>query len=497
MAQKSQLSDSSKSFHDMIQKVYEENKNKTETRKIEKNYDDHIEDFFHPDNIFNKSRNFPTIGNVNAARGAAERTITGSLGDLTDESSHLKAAKLLFLSQTNAFQHRILMRLGNKLMKGTENETSEETITSRNNMVFESFDKTTVLEKSGVLPANWSIVQISSHDFLVSRFRPMKAAQPLSSNPGLTMVRLCGGRVRVSRCEPPPSSRSCSAYLQECNEIKEKSVAVVRQYSSAVKNDDKNKSKATSRADYLTTRYNLEERLKTLVQSMEDSWLGSEKASLLGTLVSSEDGEKVRSVVRDSVTSDLGEAQGAYLHHLLSAVPFLSDKQLVQGMRKNLPHLEEEEIKRIVKTARVSLAGLSECRRHPVILILDSEIQSLPWESLPSLRTCRQAVSRVPSLPFLYCLWAAHSDNDGSVVTSGLAQDNVYYVLNPDKSLKNTEEKIKSVLRQETYSNWEGVVGEIPEKQQLTRALQEKVSRCLIQTSSLLLICSDWLININ
>ena len=469
--------DSAASFHDMIQQVYEENKNKTE-RKFDKNYEDHIEDFFHPDNIFNRSRNFPTIGNVNAARGAAERTISGSLGDLTDESSHRKAAKLLFLSQANAFQHRILMRLGSKLMKGTEADNTEETITTRDHMVFESFEKTSVLEKSGVLPSNWSIVQISSHDFLVSRFRPQKAAQPLDSNPGLSLARLCGGRVRVVRCDPPPSSHGCSSFMRECQEIKEKSTAVIRQYASTVKNDDKNKVK--TRADYLTTRYNLEERLKTLVKSIEDSWLGSEKASLLGTLVSSEDGEKVKSVVRDCVTSDLEEAQRGYLLHLLSAVPFLSDKQLVQGLRKNLPHLEEEEVKRILKTARVSLAGLSESRRHPVVLILDSEVQVLPWESLPSLRTCRQAVSRVPSLPFLYSLWSAHSHNDGSVVASGLAQDNVYYVLNPDKSLKNTEEKIKSVLSQETYSAWEGVVGEIPEKQQLTRALQEKVGRSLV-----------------
>ena len=245
---------------------------------------------------------------------------------------------------------------------------------------------------------------------------------------------------------------------------------------------DKSKVKAISRADYLTTRYNMEERLKTLVQSIEDSWLGSEKASLLGTLVSSEDVEKVRSVVRDCVTTDLGEAQRDYLNHLLSAAPFLSDSQLVSGLRKNLPPLEEKEVKRIIKTARASLAGLSKCRRHPVILILDSEVQTLPWESLPSLRTCRQAMSRVPSLPFLYCLWSAHSHNDGSVVTSGLAQDNVYYVLNPDKSLKNTEEKIKSVLKQETYSNWEGVVGEVPEKQQLTRALQEKVRLPLLHS---------------
>ena len=60
MAQKSQMSDGAADFHEMIRKVYEENKYKEE-RKDDKNYDDHIEDLFHPDNIFNRSRNFPTI----------------------------------------------------------------------------------------------------------------------------------------------------------------------------------------------------------------------------------------------------------------------------------------------------------------------------------------------------------------------------------------------------------------------------------------------------
>ena len=60
MAQKSQMSDGAADFHEMIRKVYEENKYKEE-RKDDKNYDDHIEDLFHSDNIFNRSRNFPTI----------------------------------------------------------------------------------------------------------------------------------------------------------------------------------------------------------------------------------------------------------------------------------------------------------------------------------------------------------------------------------------------------------------------------------------------------
>ena len=50
MAQKSQMSDGAADFHEMIRKVYEENKYKEE-RKDEKNYDDQIEDLFHSDNI--------------------------------------------------------------------------------------------------------------------------------------------------------------------------------------------------------------------------------------------------------------------------------------------------------------------------------------------------------------------------------------------------------------------------------------------------------------
>ena len=99
-------------------------------------------------------------------------------------------------------------------------------------------------------------------------------------------------------------------------------------------------------------------------------------------------------MVEDCVASDLKVSQRNYLEQLLSGAPFLSDKQLGQGLSRNLPHLEEEEVQKLIKTSKVRLSFLSESRRHPVIMILDSEVQSLPWESLPCLRTCHQAVSR-------------------------------------------------------------------------------------------------------
>ena len=406
MEEKVKTSKPADSFHRMLRKVYEDNKTDEKTNeKIEIKYDDSIDDFFHPNNIFNRSRNFPTLANVNGARCAAERIMfqhSGNFLDLTDQESHTKAAKLLFLSQANAFQHRIIMRLGNKLMKKAENPAEEDLSgdslswkNQREQMVFESFDKTEVIDKSVTLPPSWTIVQISGHDFLVSRFRQAKAGQPLTSNPALTLVRMSGGSgdlVRVVRCEAP--GQQCSSFLQEFQQIKEQTVSVIKNYHNSVKNDASSKKRATEHANYWSTRANLEARMKSLVNSMEESWLGHEKAALLGSLVSPEDQMRVRSVVEDCVTSDLKDSQRNYLEQLLSGAPFLSDKQLGQGLSRNLPHLEEEEVQKLIKMSAARLSCLSESRRHPVILILDSEVQSLPWESLPSLRMCHQAVSR-------------------------------------------------------------------------------------------------------
>ena len=487
MAVKSDSKATTTSFHEMLRTVYENNKNDvSEDQKKTISYDDHIEDPFHPNNIFNRTQNFPTVGNPHAARCAAERILlsdSGQLLDLSDQEGHTKAAKLLFLSQANTFQHKMLMQLGNKLMKSKELEKpterdTEEAVFSKNQkeqLVFERYDETTVIDKSVILPTNWTVVQISATDFLVSRFRSLKAKQPLSSNPSLTLVRMSGGRVRVGRCEGPPDQGI--SFMKECQQIQEQFVTIVKEYSNSVKNDGKNLIKAKEKESYWSERFNLEGRLKSLVESIENSWLGYEKAALLGTLVREEDRDKVRTVVKDCITADMKESQRTFIEQLLSATPFLTEQQIRRGLLQKVSSLDEDEVEKLIKVARSQLSCLSESRRHPVILILDNETQGLPWESLPSLRSCRQAVSRVPSVPFLYCLWSAHNSSQDSVLTEGVAQDNVFYVLNPDKSLGKTEEKMKEVLKRETCSNWEGVVGQVPQKVQLTKALQEKVRR--------------------
>ena len=54
------------------------------------------------------------------------------------------------------------------------------------------------------------------------------------------------------------------------------------------------------------------------------------------------------------------------------------------------------------------------------------------------------------------------------MVNSGVAQDSVFYVLNPDNNLPDTEKILEGALR--SWASWEGVVGKAPEKQEMKTA---------------------------
>ena len=448
-----------------------------------KNYENHVGDFFHPENIFNKTRNFPTCpSSANAARLGAENIVFDENevpADIIDEEKHKEAAKLLLLSQANTFQHKVLLQYGKKLMKKAEtdakrknnrdiNDDDKENGTDEDEelfeekqkrlMLFESFDKTGVIENLSMLPTTWSIVQISGHDPLVTRFKKTKSESPINTNPNLTVVSISAGKVRVSRCQGPPSD-NCLSYMKEFTDIIEKHKHV-------------NKNPPMYRGIYDKKREELNDRLKSLLKSMEDSWLGYEKVALIGSLKDESQKGLVASVIEKCVKSELQECQMSFLTSLLSSTPFLTDDQMMKGLTTVLPSVPEDEMLSLTKTARSDLQSLASAARNPVIMILDSNVQSLPWESLPSLRQCCQPASRVPSLPYLYALWTAHAGDNESVVSSGVAQDSVFYVVNPDKSLPETEKKLGNAFK--AWSSWEGVLGEVPQKEQLQNALQGK-----------------------
>ena len=112
------------------------------------------------------------------------------------------------------------------------------------------------------------------------------------------------------------------------------------------------------------------------------------------------------------------------------------------------------------------MKSLWKAKRNPVILILDPEVQGLPWESLPLMRRCKQPVSRVPSLPLLYSLWSAHTGLRPAWSTPAwprTASSTSSTRTITSRTLQCTEKILEGALR--SLASWEGVVGKAHEKQ--------------------------------
>lgn len=132
--------------------------------------------------------------------------------------------------------------------------------------------------------------------------------------------------------------------------------------------------------------------------------------------------------------------------------------------------------------------------RHPVILVLDEELQAIPWEGLPCLRS--RAVTRVPAVPFVFSAlstrWDAVEDGrssersgraskpsakgpDQTWVPSrdGIRLNRGFYVLDPEANLPSTRKQLGPIL--EGFGRrlgWSGVEGKAPSEDAMIEGLQ-------------------------
>jgi Peptidase family C50 len=124
--------------------------------------------------------------------------------------------------------------------------------------------------------------------------------------------------------------------------------------------------------------------------------------------------------------------------------------------------------------------------RHPVILVLDEQLQSMPFEALPCLRG--HPVTRLPALPFLFTALSARwctrtsssSSSSSSTTTTTADSDDVddtseatwspaqqgirlhsgFYVLDPEQNLPTSRATLQPALEALQRSRgWSGAVG--------------------------------------
>jgi len=150
------------------------------------------------------------------------------------------------------------------------------------------------------------------------------------------------------------------------------------------------------------------------------------------------------------------------------------------GLHVALSEIDVDQVTAELRTALEEHAAKGRNRFTPMndthlFLVLDKNVQGIPWESIPILRG--KSIGRIPSLSFLLDrveFAKIQREAIGIPVMNGLPPDRLivnpkktYYVLNPSRGLTKSESRLDSV-------GWQGIVGRVPTEQELLTAFNSK-----------------------
>lgn len=164
-------------------------------------------------------------------------------------------------------------------------------------------------------------------------------------------------------------------------------------------------------------------------------------------------------------------------HGIPVAIAEVDIDQVVVDLRMVL---EESCAKRAKEKALIGSTEPSSTRSDEhLFLVLDKNVQGLPWESMPSLRG--RSVSRIPGVDFLHDRVAfaklkreargqIHRSEDGAAVDTC----NGYYILNPSGDLGHTEDRFRDWSKDMRKMGWDGAVGRPVSDQEFVDALRTR-----------------------
>ncbi|XP_071231967.1 separin [Salvelinus alpinus] len=238
------------------------------------------------------------------------------------------------------------------------------------------------------------------------------------------------------------------------------------QEMDSVQKEQKAVSCVSEKAKWWEGRRALDARMERLLEEME-GLLGCWRGLLL-PLTSDPELSVQAKHLQKTLTAWGAQTSEEMLKAVLSASPLLSQSQL-QWFAQGVCVDQGKQCVDLLQTAAAVLAERPEPEGH-VVLILDKYLQKLPWESISCLRPC--SVTRMPSLHSLLGHCALKESDPGCVLNGGVDPKQVFYVLNPDGNLGDTEERFKQSFTSEQH--WQGVCGVAPDPDQLQDAVTAK-----------------------
>ncbi|KAM7543148.1 hypothetical protein Aperf_G00000005776 [Anoplocephala perfoliata] len=145
-------------------------------------------------------------------------------------------------------------------------------------------------------------------------------------------------------------------------------------------------------------------------------------------------------------------------------------KNLIDGIRNDCFTTDDLEWIRKPADSQTSLYD------RPTILILDRQLTLLPWEWIIWGQTWNEEESKccVPAVcrNFALSLLVGHQSLKKTNAVR-FDSDSVFYVVNPEANLSNTEEIFKNYFTQ-NFPKWNGILGRMPQPQEVIEGFVEK-----------------------
>ncbi|XP_051271664.1 separin isoform X1 [Dicentrarchus labrax] len=230
--------------------------------------------------------------------------------------------------------------------------------------------------------------------------------------------------------------------------------------------EQKAMSCVSEKAKWWEGRRALDSRVERLMKEME-GLLGCWKSLLLPLSLDPELSKQAQNLCK-SLSARGVTVSEEMLKAVLSASPVLSQEDL-KRFALGVSSQWNIECDKLLHTAVSRLAVRDEPQSH-VVLILDKYLQKLPWESIAILSS--HSVSRMPSLHSLIGLSIQKEIDSQSILRQGVDTRQVYYVLDPDANLGNSQDRFKEWFSSKLH--WEGVCGVAPDSGQLEEAVATK-----------------------
>ncbi|XP_040943419.1 separase isoform X2 [Gossypium hirsutum] len=248
----------------------------------------------------------------------------------------------------------------------------------------------------------------------------------------------------------------------------------------------------STRSLWWMVRKKVDHQLGKLLSNLEDSWLGPWRHVLLGDCLDCRSLNTVhKKLVQDLKSKCKMDINESYLKLFLGAAKFdikeacLSQRCLRKGCYTGkLEHHEQENSQtngiddvsalasQLIREAVNELHMEDAICREPIILVLDLEVQMLPWESIPILR--QQEVYRMPSVGSISIILERSQRYHELACTNAAAFPlidplDAFYLLNPSGDLSSTQAEFENWFRDQ---NFEGKAGTVPTAEELATALK-------------------------